>query len=83
MNIPYEDQCSAKYYADLFQILRNFNGEFNRVVEVGICMGDASVMLAGCAEAFDFDIDMVDINADFLRFSYERLRRAFPESKIL
>lgn len=80
LDIRCEDQCSPQYYADLFQVLRDYNGEFTRVVEVGVYLGGASVILGGCAEAFNFDIDMVDVNADFLRFAYERLRRAFPEA---
>lgn len=41
-------------------------------------MGGASSVIAGCAERFDFDIDLVDISAEFLQFSHERIRRAFP-----
>ncbi len=79
-DVPYEDQCSSEYYFDLVRTLRDLNGEYDRVVEVGVYMGGASVMLAGCAEQFDFDLDLVDLNAGFLRFSYERIRRTFPEA---
>jgi len=29
---------------------------------------------------FDFALDLVDINADYLRFTYERIRRLYPEA---
>jgi len=79
-DVPYEDQCSIDYYFDIVRTLRDLNGEYDRVVEVGVYMGGASVMLAGCSGRFDFDLDLVDINADFLRFTYERIRRNFPEA---
>lgn len=80
IDLRYEDQCSAKYYFDIVRTLRDFNGEFDRVVEVGVYMGGASGVLAGLIRPFDFDLDMVDIDADCLRFSYERLRRMYPEA---
>ncbi|MEM9501869.1 MAG: class I SAM-dependent methyltransferase [Pseudomonadota bacterium] len=80
VDIPYEDQCSIDYYFDLVRVLRDLNGEYDRVVEVGVFMGGASSVMAGCAERFDFDLDLVDISAEYLRFSYERIRRAFPEA---
>lgn len=76
----YEDQCSVNYYFDLVTTLRDFAGEYDRVVEVGVYMGGSSSVLAGCAGWFDFDIDMVDIDADCLRYSYERIRRLYPEA---
>ena len=78
--VPYEDQCSIDYYFDIVRTLRDLNGEYDRVVEVGVFMGGASVMLAGCSGQFDFDLDLVDISAEFLRFSHERIRRCFPEA---
>ncbi|MEM7664621.1 MAG: class I SAM-dependent methyltransferase [Pseudomonadota bacterium] len=80
IDMPYEDQCSIDYYFDLVRVLRDLNGEYERVVEVGVYMGGASSVIAGCAERFDFDLDLVDIRANNLRFSYERIRRAFPEA---
>jgi len=56
------------------------NGEYDRVVEVGVFMGGASVMLAGCSGRFDFDLDLIDTQDAFLRFTYERIRRTFPEA---
>ena len=78
-SVGYEDQCSAKYYFDLFDCLRSCYGEIDRVVEVGVFMGGASVILAGCGEKLDFELDLVDVNPRFLLFSYERIRRTFPE----
>ncbi len=79
-NVAYEDQCSIDYYFDIVRTLRDLNGEYDRVVEVGVFMGGASVMLAGCSGRFDFDLDLVDIHDGFLRFTYERIRRCFPEA---
>jgi len=75
----YEDQCTAQYYFDLFDCLRSSFGEINRVIEVGVFMGGASVILAGCGEKLDLDLDLIDVNDVFLQFSYERIRRTFPE----
>jgi hypothetical protein len=80
LDLKYEDQCSARYYFDLVWTLRDFNGQFDRVAEVGAYMGGSSSFLAGCMEPFDFDLDMIDINADLLRFAYERVRRLYPEA---
>ncbi|GAA0733780.1 class I SAM-dependent methyltransferase [Sphingomonas japonica] len=80
LDIPYEDQCSARYYYDLTTTLRDMAGEYDRVVEVGVYMGGSSSVFAGCIERFDFDLDLVDISPDFLRFTHERIRRLFPES---
>ncbi|WP_298333417.1 class I SAM-dependent methyltransferase [uncultured Erythrobacter sp.] len=79
-DVPYEDQCSIDYYFDIIRTLRDLNGEYDRVVEVGVFMGGASVMLAGCSGRFDFDLDLIDIDAGYLQFSYERVRRTFPEA---
>ncbi|HVJ03410.1 MAG TPA: class I SAM-dependent methyltransferase [Sphingomonas sp.] len=80
LKLAYEDQCSAKYYFDLVRSLRDLNGEFDRVVEVGVFMGGSSSFLAGCIEPFDFDLDLVDIDANYLRFAYERVRRMYPDA---
>ncbi len=80
LDLNYEDQCSSRYYFDLVTSLRDLNGQFTRLVEVGVFMGGSSSIFAGCSEHFDFDIDLVDVNADFLRFSYERVRRTFPNA---
>jgi hypothetical protein len=78
--VSYEDQCSAQYYFDLVTTLRDFNGEFDRLVEVGVYMGGSSAIFGGCLERFDYDLDLVDIDARFLRFAHERIRRLFPEA---
>ena len=77
---PYEDQCSAQYYFDLVSTLRSFHGEFNRLVEVGVFMGGSSAVFGGLMDVFDYDLDLVDIDARFLRFAYERIRRTHPEA---
>jgi hypothetical protein len=80
LDLPYEDQCSTEYYFDLVRTLRDFNGEFDRLVEVGVFMGGSSSIFAGCIGPFDIDLDMVDISAEYLQFAYERVRRMYPES---
>lgn len=75
-----EDQCSAQYYFDIVRTLRDFNGEFGHVVEVGCYLGGASSILAGCMDRFDFTLDIVDISPQFLLYSYERLRRMYPDA---
>ncbi|MFA7601770.1 MAG: hypothetical protein WCY29_02070 [Novosphingobium sp.] len=75
-----EDQCSAQYYFDLVRTLRDFNGEFGHVVEVGCYLGGATSILAGCMDRFDFTLDIVDVSAPFLQYSYERVRRMYPEA---
>jgi len=79
----YEDQCSAKYYADLFSLLRNSYGEINRIVEVGVLMGGATSILYGCAEMFDLELDLIDFDESCLQFTYERVRRTYGEPKRL
>lgn len=79
-DLHYEDQCSSQYYFDLVRVLRDFNGQFDRLVEVGVYMGGSSSIFAGCMDKFDFDLDLVDVNASYLQFAYERIRRTFPEA---
>jgi hypothetical protein len=74
----YEDQCSARYYFDLYCALEAMRGQFNRVAEVGVYLGGASAILSGCSADMDFDLDLIDVNPAFLRFSYERIRRTHP-----
>lgn len=80
VDIAYEDQCSAKYYVDLFDALRNSSGEYERVVEVGCYMGGSASIIAGCIDRMNFDFDVVDFSASALLFTYERIRRIFPEA---
>lgn len=80
LNLPYEDQCSVKYYFDLVAALRNASGEFERVVEVGCYMGGSASIIAGIIDRFDCDFDIVDISEKALLFTFERIRRAFPEA---
>lgn len=79
-SIAAEEQCSAKYYADVYNVLKVLNGGYNRVAEVGVFMGGSSVLLAACAVAFDFQLDLIDTSPNYLRFTYERIRRTFPEA---
>ena len=78
--IQCEDQCSAKHYVDMFECVRAHYGRVNRLVEVGVYMGGASTVLAGCALPMDVTLDLVDPNRGFLQFTHERIRRTFPEA---
>jgi hypothetical protein len=80
LDLPYEDQCSSRYYFDLVRTLRDLNGQYDRVAEVGVFMGGSSTFLAGTIEPFDYDLDLIDISAPYLQFAYERVRRLYPES---
>ena len=75
-----EDQCSAKHYSDVFDIVRSQYGRMNRLVEVGVYLGGASTVLAGCIGPLDAGLDLVDTNPAYLRFAHERIRRTFPEA---
>lgn len=75
----YEDQCSVQYYADLFTLIRNCYGEVTRIVEVGVYMGGASALLYGCAEVFGLELDLIDIDANCLQFTHERIRRTYGD----
>jgi len=78
-NDGYEDQCSAQYYYDLFDCVQSADRAINRVVEVGVFMGGASVILAGCADITGLELDLVDITRPYLHFTHERIRRTFPD----
>lgn len=80
IDLKYEDQCSGQYYFDLVSTLRDFNGHYDRVAEVGVFMGGSSAFIADCTTPFDFDLDMIDVNLRFLKFAYERVRRVNPEN---
>ena len=79
-NDHYEDQCSAKYYYDIFNTIKSSLGEANRIVEVGVFMGGSTSILAGCAHYLGIELDLIDINRNFLQFAHERARRSYPEA---
>jgi hypothetical protein len=78
-DLPYEDQCSGRYYFDLFAAVKRRRGAIARVVEVGVYMGGASSVLAGCLEGSGVGLDLVDIETSHLRYAHERVRRLYPE----
>jgi hypothetical protein len=78
--IHFEDQCSGVYYFDIFDIAEINKQRINKIVEVGVFMGGASCILAGQIEDSAIELDLVDVNPLFLRFTYERIRRAFPKA---
>lgn len=77
---PTSDQCSPKHYRDVFEFMRINNGAIDRVVECGVFHGGMSVVLAGCALAFDFTLDLVDVDPGTLAATYHRIRLTFPEA---
>lgn len=80
VSLACEDQCSARYYVDAFECVRAHFGRVSRIVEVGVYTGGASTMFAGCSGPMDLELDLVDVNPRFLRFTHERIRRTFPEA---
>ncbi|GAA2615901.1 hypothetical protein SMC26_09730 [Actinomadura fulvescens] len=77
---PYEDQCSAHHYFDVFNRVERSHQELSRMVDVGVFMGGSSAVLAGCVEPMGLELDLVDANHAYLQFTYERLRRIFPRA---
>jgi hypothetical protein len=80
--IHFEDQCSEKYYFDIFNVVEATKDKINKIVEVGVFMGGASCILAGQIEDSDLELDLIDANPIFLKFTYERIRRAFPKAAL-
>jgi hypothetical protein len=78
--MSYEEQCSGKYYFDCFRILQHQRDNINRIAEVGTYLGGSSCIFAGLVSHFDFELDLIEAHKDFLIYTYERIRRAFPEA---
>lgn len=78
VTLAYEDQCSARHYYDLFGCVEREHGALTRLVDVGVFMGGSATVLAGCVEPMGLELDLVDVNAVFLQFARERVRRTFP-----
>lgn len=78
--VAYEDQCSAYHYFDLFGRVERTHQELTRLVDVGVFMGGSAGFLAGCVEPMGLELDLVDVNQAYLRFTHERLRRLFPNA---
>lgn len=78
-NFTFEDQCSAKYYFDVFNLMQLLSEKITRVVDVGVFMGGSASILAGCIENKNLQLDLVDFGSEYLRITYERIRRTFPE----
>lgn len=78
-NFTYEDQCSAKYYFDIFATAQLLSPKINKIVDVGVFMGGSANILAGSIQDKDISLDLVDFGEEYLRITYERIRRTFPE----
>ena len=72
----YIDQCSEDHYFDLFRLSRESLA--TKMVDVGVFLGGSSSILAGSAYFAGASLDLVDINEAYLRFTYERIRRTYP-----
>jgi hypothetical protein len=77
---PVSDQCSEKHYWDVFEFLRGNVGVVDRVAECGTFEGGLSVLLAGCAVAFDFRLDLIEVVPARMAATYHRIRMTFPEA---
>src|SRR6185312_3293185 len=73
-------RCSAKYYADCFNLLTQHEKKINRIVEVGTGWGDLSCFFAGSLEAMDATLDLVDSNPEALLRTYVKIKKNFPEA---
>ncbi|GAA1807053.1 class I SAM-dependent methyltransferase [Actinomadura chokoriensis] len=80
LDLVYEDQCSAYHYFDLFRQAERCHLELTRLIDVGVFMGGSAAILAGCVEPMGLELDLVDVNDAYLRFTHERLRRLFPRA---
>jgi hypothetical protein len=79
-SLAYEDQCSAYHYFDVFGCVERSHRELTRLVDLGVFMGGSASVLAGCVEPMGLELDLVDVNDAYLRFTHERLRRLFPHA---
>lgn len=77
--MSYEEQCTEKYYFESFQVLKQVLPSIKRVVELGVFQGGLSTFFAGCLQNTDVTYDLIDGDRTFLEFTYERIRRTFPE----
>lgn len=78
--IPYVHQCTYQYYADLIRYLAKQRGEIKHLCEVGVFLGGASVLLAQAAVDFDLTLDLIDLNPNYLGYTYELILRYIPEA---
>ncbi|MBE7190307.1 hypothetical protein [Jatrophihabitans endophyticus] len=79
-SLRYEDQCSPRYYLDVADAVVARRGDIRRIVEVGVFLGGASEVFASGTRILDYELDLVDVDADYLGFTHERLRRVCPEA---
>ncbi|MFB4317449.1 class I SAM-dependent methyltransferase [Actinomadura sp. 21ATH] len=79
-DVAYEDQCSAYHYFHMFDRIERTHQDLTRLVDVGVFMGGSAAVLAGCVEPMGLELDLVDVNQAYLRFTHERLRRLFPNA---
>ncbi|MBF0339014.1 MAG: hypothetical protein HQL05_14445 [Nitrospirae bacterium] len=76
----HEEEASIKYYFDNYNHIKNNLADINTIVEVGCYLGGATVMFAQIAHAFGLKLYVVELNLNYLMFTYERLLRVAPET---
>lgn len=72
-----EDQCTETWYFDIFNHFLTHFGQTRHVVEVGCFTGGSSRWLYVASRLFNFTLDIVDANKDFLAYARERLIDTF------
>lgn len=74
-----EDQCTEQWYYDIFQHFLKHFGQTRHVVELGCFTGGSSRWLYVASRLFNFTIDIVDANADYLAAARARVLDACGE----
>ncbi len=74
-----EDQCTEKWYYDIFQHFLLHFGMTRHVVELGCFVGGSTRWLYVASRLFNFTLDVVDANLHYLAVARERLIDVFGE----
>lgn len=74
-----EDQCTERWYYDVFTHFLSAAGETRHVVEVGCFTGSSSRWLYVASRLCNFTLDIVDANINFLAYARARMIETFGE----
>lgn len=77
----YAEQCTPKYYFDLIAYLHKQKGQIERVAEVGVFLGGGSAFLALAAVELGYELHLIDLNPQFLGYTFERVLAIAPEAE--
>lgn len=69
---------SAQYYVDAFQTMQAHLPSVQRVVKVGVFLGNFPCLLAGLIESTLVSLDLVDIHKQHLYIAYRRIFDLYP-----